>query len=175
MANYDSAIYYYSTVASRNPSNASAWFYTGVARYNKGMYTEAIETLKKAILALPRYADAYLFMGLSYVRLDKIDSVFYCIGQAENIAPLSAARQSASREYQTMGSEAYHNGNWQGALKYYQKAAEIKPDNAEAYYSMGGVYISRQDVNHAREFWKKTLSIDPQHKEAREWLGRIGG
>jgi Tfp pilus assembly protein PilF len=49
------------------------------------------------------------------------------------------------------------------------------PSNAEAYYNMGGIYLSRQDVVKARELWKKTLELDPQHKSAKSWIAKIGG
>jgi tetratricopeptide (TPR) repeat protein len=73
------------------------------------------------------------------------------------------------------GHELYKAGNADGALNYYLRAAEIQPDNAEAYYNIGGIYLTRQDVARAKEYWRKTLEVNPQHQLAREWLQKIGG
>jgi tetratricopeptide (TPR) repeat protein len=175
MQQYDSAKYYYLKSTQVYKRNASSFFYAGVSDFNMKNYREAIQYLYKAIDIVPNYADAYVFLGMSYARLGLKDSVLYCVNKAESFTPLSAARQSASKEYQLMGSEAFNHGDWQTASRFYNIALEIKPDDADALYYMGGISLSRQDVNKAREYWKKALSINPNHQEAKEWLAKVGG
>lgn len=175
MSQWDSAIYYYSKVTRIIPKDASSYFYIACAYYNKGEYRNAIDNCNKAIKLIPDYADAFVFMGMSYARFDRIDSVMYCVNSAENASALSAARLSACQEYLKMGSEAYAKKDSQKALYYYIRASEVMPTNAETYYNIGGIYISMQDVNHARENWRKAVAIDPNHQAAKEWLQRIGG
>jgi tetratricopeptide (TPR) repeat protein len=174
MQNYDSAEYYYLKASSHFPNNASSFFYTGVSRFNKREYRKAIEPLYQAISIIPDYADAYVFLGLCYVRLDLKDSVKYCISRAESFTPLTAARESAVKEYKIAGNEIFNSGDWQKALRYYSTALELNPNDAEALYDIGGVYLSRQNVNLAREYWNKSLAINPQQVEARSWLAKIG-
>lgn len=174
MQQYDSSKYYYLKATQVNGKNASAYFYAGVSEYNLKSYRNATGLLHKAISLLPNYADAYVFLGICYTRLGLKDSVLYSITKAEEVAPLSAARQSAAREYQLAGTEAFNRGDWQEALSLYNEALSIKPDDADALYYIGGVYLSRQNVNKAREYWKKSIAINPQQKEANEWLAKIG-
>jgi tetratricopeptide (TPR) repeat protein len=79
-----------------------------------------------------------------------------------------------SDEYLKQGSEAFKNNDRELALTYYAKAAEVNPSEAEAYYCIGGVWFAKGDVNKAREFWKRTLQVNPDHKDAKMWLDRIG-
>jgi tetratricopeptide (TPR) repeat protein len=174
MQNYDSAEYYYLKASTHFPNNAASYFYTGVSRFNKKEYRKALDPLYKAISIIPDYADAYVFLGLCYVRLDLKDSVKYCINKAESFTPLTAARESAVKEYKMAGNEIFNSGDWQKALRYYSTVLELNPNDAEALYDIGGVYLSRQNVNLAREYWKKSLAINPQQNEARTWLAKIG-
>jgi tetratricopeptide (TPR) repeat protein len=111
---------------------------------------------------------------MCYARLGIKDSVYYAINKVEGFEPRSPARISAAREYQSQGSDAFNSGDWQSALKLYNIALEIYPNDADAFYYLGGVYLSRQDVSKAREYWRKAISINPQHAKANEWLGKIG-
>ncbi len=171
---YDSASYYYLKSTTVNPRNASSFFYAGVSEFNLKEYRNAIVHLQKAIEIVPNYADAFVFLGMTYVRLGNMDSVMYSVNKVESFEPRSPARISAAREYQSLGTEAFNTGDWQRALQYYNTSLEVNPNDADAYYLMGGVSLSRQDVNKAREYWRKALSINPQHAKATEWLGKIG-
>jgi tetratricopeptide (TPR) repeat protein len=48
------------------------------------------------------------------------------------------------------------------ALKEYELAASIKPDQYIPYSNMGGVYQQKKDFTKAEEAFKKALSLDPQ-------------
>ena len=157
------------------PRNASAYYFIGASFYNKGDYQNAKKSYQSAIDLLPNYADAFVYLGLCYVQLEKFDSAMYCVRSAENISPISAARQLVSLEYVRKGNSRFELGDGDEALKYYLLAGNVDPSNAEAMYDIGGIYLTRHDVAKAREYWKKTLSLNPNHKEAKEWIAKIGG
>jgi tetratricopeptide (TPR) repeat protein len=171
---FDSAEYYYLKATEINGRNASAFFYAGVSEFNKKNHKAGISYLKKAVEIVPNYADAFVFLGLGYARLNKIDSVLYFIKIAESLVANSTARQSAAKEYQIMGNDAFNAGDWEKARNYYNTALEINPNDADALYYLGGIYISRQDIAKAREYWKKALVINPEQKQAKEWLAKVG-
>jgi tetratricopeptide (TPR) repeat protein len=171
--NYDSAIYWYSKAAHEMPRNASALYFEGVSYYKLGDNINAKKYYRQAIDIFPDYADAYAYLGLAYVQLDQFDSAEYCVREAENINQASSARQLVSLECVHRGNSVFDKGDSGKALLYYSKAGEIDSTNAEAFYDMGGIFLTRHDMNKARELWKKTLSINPQHKDAQLWLSRI--
>lgn len=175
MQEFDSAIHYYAEAGRMMPSNATAFFFCATAHYKKGSYREAIINYKKAIRILPDYADAYAYMGLCFVNLDNFDSALYCVNRAEAITSISGARKVVSTEYLQRGTTSFHENNIEEALRFYTNAYEILPTNAEAVYNIGGVYFFRKNLAKAREYWQKTIAVDPNHAAANEWLTRTGG
>jgi tetratricopeptide (TPR) repeat protein len=64
----------------------------------------------------------------------------------------------------TLMGDAYRKkGLADNALKHYAKALSLDPWFSAAYYGMGLVYMSRQDVNRAQEYFQKALTIDPDN------------
>ncbi len=174
MQQYDSAIYYYSYAGRQTPNNASAFFYAAVANYHLRKYEAAIDNFHTAIRIVPKYADAYAFLAASYARRDMEDSAMYVVTTVESFLPASEARKMVSNIFIEKGSQSYSDHDPVKALSYFELAKKIKPDNAEAYYNIGGVCLSRQDVEGARENWRKTLTLNPDHVQAKEWMQKIG-
>jgi protein O-mannosyl-transferase len=64
----------------------------------------------------------------------------------------------------TLMGDAYRKkGLPDEAMKHYEKALSLDPWFSAAYYGTGLTYLSRRDVNHAEEYFAKTLSIDPDN------------
>lgn len=49
----------------------------------------------------------------------------------------------------------------------YQKILGKDPNNADAHYGLGVIYESQGDLVKARSEWRKSIKINPAHKEAR--------
>ena len=80
-----------------------------------------------------------------------------------------------SNELIQLGNAAYRNGKPDEALNLYTESARIMPSNAEAYFNLGGIYLMKKEILKARENWQKTLSLNPNHAEAKNWLTRTAG
>ncbi len=70
-----------------------------------------------------------------------------------------------------LGKTAVAIGKGDEAAGYFEKAIQMKPDFAEAYYDLGMVYQQRGDVARAVESYEKALEIDPELAHASCGLG----
>jgi len=72
------------------------------------------------------------------------------------------------------GARAYQNiENYESAIKEYQKAIELEPDDIEALHGMGIVYIDMNEYNLAEQTLKKLLGIVPYFAPAHFDLGSV--
>ncbi len=57
------------------------------------------------------------------------------------------------------------------ALEYYEKAQQIKPDDAKLNMKLGNAYFDTKKYLQAAEFYTKVLKVDPKNISARTDLG----
>jgi tetratricopeptide (TPR) repeat protein len=55
------------------------------------------------------------------------------------------------------GNEAYQNGDYDAAIKYYGQAAELLPEAAEIHYNLGNVFYRRSIFDKALEYYSRAL------------------
>jgi tetratricopeptide (TPR) repeat protein len=174
MEQYDSAIYYYRYAGKQMPNDASAFFFAGTGYYYTKRYNDAISNYKTALSINPRYADALAFLAATYAEMNDFDSAMIVVSNVESMYPGSTARKMVSDAYIKTGLVLFSRNLPDSALYYFEFARNAMPQNAEVYYNIGGVYLSKQNVAAARENWNKALTIDPKHKATNEWLQKIG-
>lgn len=59
---------------------------------------------------------------------------------------------------------AYHDsGDYENAIKEYQKALKIEPNSSLAYYEMAFSYFSNKDYENAEQYSRKSIEIDDQN------------
>jgi tetratricopeptide (TPR) repeat protein len=81
---------------------------------------------------------------------------------------------STAREFFERGREAQERGDAVMALAYYQRAAHLDPELAEAFLNMGNVYYFQQeDIKQAEEMYQTVLKLDPSNKMAHNNMGVI--
>tara|TARA_B110000977_G_scaffold100673_1_gene132115 strand:+ start:1 stop:1656 length:1656 start_codon:yes stop_codon:yes gene_type:complete len=70
-----------------------------------------------------------------------------------------------------MGNALQDQGKLEEAIEAYNKSIAIKPDNAEAYYSMGNTLRQQGKLEEAIEAYNKALAIKPDYVEAHNNMG----
>jgi tetratricopeptide (TPR) repeat protein len=65
--------------------------------------------------------------------------------------------------YTLMGDAYRDKGMWKRALEKYREAISLDPGFSSAYYGIGASYLGKRDIQQARHYINKALSIDPTH------------
>ncbi len=69
-----------------------------------------------------------------------------------------------------LGALAEQRGNIGHAKELYHQAIAADPSYADAYFNLGTVYWHEADWPKVIEYYSKTLSINPEHQQARIFL-----
>ena len=74
-----------------------------------------------------------------------------------------------------MGKFYFLNNKYAEAVSEFKKVLELNKNNAEAYYNIGLINETSNNVDEAKKMYSKALSIDPDYKTAREKLNKLIG
>jgi len=74
--------------------------------------------------------------------------------------------QNSADEYYDSGVEKLDSGDYQGAMKEFDKAVEINPKYVDAYYSRGMAKAKLGDDRGAIEDYNKAIEINPSYADA---------
>ncbi|MDP8285862.1 MAG: glycosyltransferase family 39 protein [Candidatus Electryonea clarkiae] len=72
-----------------------------------------------------------------------------------------------------IGSIWFEESKFDSAMIHYQKELIYHPDNHLAYNNLGGLFGLGGDLERAREYHEKALSIDPSHQDSKENLAYV--
>jgi len=75
--------------------------------------------------------------------------------------------------YNNLGAIEEKKNKLDEAIKYYEKALQLKPNFAQGYYNLGVVYWKKKDFKKVIYYFKKTLVYNPEHKQARFYLEKL--
>jgi len=133
--------------------------------------------LKHAVDLHPKYVNGYLNLGLASFKLNNDqDAVFYW-KIAENLYPDNPYLKNYYRVYSGIlkerGSAAFDEGRLADAAKAYALWTLIQPNNAEAWYNLGGVYFNEERFNIAERAWERALQIDPGNEAIKKALNSM--
>ncbi|MDC1122090.1 tetratricopeptide repeat protein [Nitrospinaceae bacterium] len=84
---------------------------------------------------------------------------------------LTQCSDKNSGEYVKEGLEHLNHEQYDSAKKFFLKAIEKDANNADGYYSLGGIYNYQKKFEDAEQAFKSVLKIDPTHQNAWYSLG----
>jgi len=75
----------------------------------------------------------------------------------------------------TMLGNEWHKGikNSAAAVKVYQYGLDLMPNNANLYGQLGEVYFDMKNYNDSKASFEKSLQLDPENDQARDFLEQI--
>ncbi len=120
---------------------------------NTGDPAYAIQILKRAIAIEPNNADAYINLGINYLKLgpDQGGNAYEAFNNAIKADPKNA------RARFRLGKIFESQGNSEKFLQYYNEAIAADPAFTPAYLDLY-YYYSNRDVNKAREYLEKYIA-----------------
>ncbi len=173
------------------PSDAREFLESGQKLLEKGSdYAKSIEWFKKALKVYPKYAEAYLMMGLAYRAERNLDDAgaalrkcieidgnsapaYMALGEIQNQQQAYAEAEKALQKAVTLTPDSaaarvelartyWALGRWQDAELHVAKALALAPDNASAHLIMGNVSLRKRDGQAALLQFREYLRLDPQ-------------
>jgi len=179
-----------SVVEAAIPAQARKDLSAGKELLEKGQdLDKGIQLLQKAAQEYPKYAEAYLLMGVAYghqnkwsdassaldraIEIDpKYTAAYLALGAldnqqnkfAESEKPLLKAAElnPDSADVQLQLARTYSGLNrWQDADPHAQKAVQLAPDKAEGHVLLGNVLLRKRDAPGALREFKESLRLAP--------------
>lgn len=182
----------YTRSIQHNPDFSPSYYNRGIAYYETGRFSEAIQDFDKAMELEPESAMTYLYRGICYQKLGQPDRAVtdFTLAMAYDPHPVQAHNQRGM-SYQKMEEYlmAIRDYNWilkyqpenitvllnrgyclqkldyfKEAIAQYKKVLEVSPLNAPAYYNLGRIYWMQGKWEKVVEAWEKCLEIDPNQQ-----------
>jgi len=179
-----------SVVEAAIPAQARKDLSAGKELLEKGQdLDKGIQLLQKAAQEYPKYAEAYLLMGVAYGHENKWSDASTALNRAIEINPKYTAAyltlgtldnqqkkfadaekplvkaielDADSADAQLELARAYWGlGRWQDADPHAEKAIKLGPDNSEAHLIMGNILLRKRDAPGALREFKESLRLAP--------------
>jgi len=74
----------------------------------------------------------------------------------------------AAKNFFDAGLELYDKGNYEEAIKQFEEASRIDPENTNAVYFIGYSYYKLRNMEKAMEVFQEAYSIDSKYSPIRE-------
>ena len=160
--NYGEAIKHFTTAeviasaAETNRLTHAFYFEVGAALERKGDRAQAESYFEKSIKLQPDFAEALNYLGYMWAeRGERLDEARDLIARALKEQPANAAYLDS------MGWVLFKQHQPKEALDYMLKAVGlIKEPDATLYDHLGDIYAALNDMDKAREAWRKSLAVE---------------
>jgi tetratricopeptide (TPR) repeat protein len=132
------------------------YFQVGAACERKGDYAQAEAHFQKCLKLAPDFADALNYLGYMWVEHDQnLQKAREMIEKAVKAEPKNAAFLDS------MAWVLFKLNQPKEALPYALKAAELSEEpDATLYDHLGDIYAALNEIEKAREAWRKSLSVE---------------
>lgn len=170
--------------------------------YNEGDYEAALEILKQGLQYYPHSVELYIGLGYTRIAREEYvwarqafekalvldpDNGDALVGLGEVLLRFGF-REAALQTFEharksgcaddielllSMGRALYRERLYEEARDVFLQAATLHPDSAEAVASLGYTAHCLGDVGAARRELRRALRLDPDHYEARVYLGHM--
>jgi tetratricopeptide (TPR) repeat protein len=135
---------------------AESSFSQGEDLFIRNKPQEALVYLESAIAENPGQIRAYLYLGLAYQQLDRLDEAIVIYRRALPIAGPDTALIAFN-----LGNVYYARGNLTQAEDLYTQALEANPGYAAAYLNRGNAKLARQALQDAIYDYEAYLNLEP--------------
>lgn len=155
------ALELYTQIESVNPDHVPTLISMAVIYDILGNISTAEIYYRKVLKLSPKHADAA--NNLAFILSERKGATDEALEYA-SIAIEKAPKNPNVLD--TMGWVFYQKGNYLNALSELKESLKIKPDSALACFHYGMILYRTKEFEKARQYFKKSLEIDPEFKDA---------
>jgi protocatechuate 3,4-dioxygenase beta subunit len=143
--NYDEAIKHLTEASAQKSDQAYIWFYLGLSRAKKDLYTEALTAYNKAIDCDPNNPDFIVQMAEALLKMDKQDEAIQAFQKAAELAEKQDIK-IAARSYTNQCIILRDNNKFDKAIEACKHAIAINPKFSEAHYYLALALANNQET-----------------------------
>ena len=126
--------------------------------YSQGQFHKALSKASRLLLEFPNSSELYNFIGGINKNMGKLEEAIGSYKKALSI------KSNYPQAYYNLGNALAEKGNLEKARAAYTKAIEYKHDYAKAMWNFSG---TAKNINEAKSWVEKCLSVDPNYEEAK--------
>ncbi len=150
----------YERLITSQPDRFEAYHKLGVLADIQRRYPEAQSLYTEAILLNPRNPNMFNDLGYCLFLQGKLDKAEAALLKAVAMSP------SKARFRNNLGMVLGHQGRYKEAMEQFRRSGS----EADAYFNMAFILVSREDVDGAKDCFRLALAVDPTYEKARRAL-----
>jgi tetratricopeptide (TPR) repeat protein len=157
-------------------SSAQSGFDKGLAFFNAGKYEEAIPRFRRATELDPNFGRAYLYLGRSYLNLDRWSEAVAPLRTAYRLSPGETKKEIANLLLDALFGAAiyeYNKGNFQDSASFLREVLQVEPNSSRArsdlartLIALGGALLSQGRSGDAISTYNEALKLSPNNLDA---------
>jgi tetratricopeptide (TPR) repeat protein len=151
-------------ILAREPAHAAALHLLGRVAMNSGRGEEALDLLRRAVVAAPDLAAAHADLGRLLAGSNQLDVAAESLRKAVSLRPNDA-------DLSDLGYVLNAAGRADEAVEVLRRALELNPTHVLAHCNLGAAERSRRNFAEAAKHYAKAASLRPKMLEARFFEG----
>ncbi len=154
---FDGAVALLEPVLAKDPADANALFYVGLARAGKQQYREAVEPLTRVTELQPTFPGAWLELGICYDKLGEAEKALAAYDRTLQLEPANTAALYNS------GLLLFDANRVDEALARFEKGIALKPTDPDLLDMAARCYVHQGKFDRAAEHLEKAraATTDP--------------
>lgn len=167
---YVEAIHDFSKALEINPKFTKAYYIRGYTKFIIGNFRGAVGDFNRTLELNPKSALAYAYRGEAKINLGEKKNAcddwaqafqlgYYNVADlVEKHCDLSLLPQDQFASFLVeRGDKKFNKGDFEGALKEYNKAIDLIPEDGQAYFSRGIVKLLQEKPEDACKDWETAI------------------
>jgi tetratricopeptide (TPR) repeat protein len=170
------ALLLFSCAGTQKRSSAQYEFEKGLALFNDAKYEQAATHFIKASEIEPKYLEAYVYLGRSYLKLDRWIDAISPLQKAYGLAPKETAQVIAGDLFDAFfGASLFEfgNRNYKASIDYIRHALKLNPGSSTAkkeltrsLLAFGTKLLSEGKILEAIPAFKEAVELSPGNFDA---------
>lgn len=152
---------------------AESEFEKGLTLFNEGKYEQALPYFTKATEMDPNHMKSYLYMGRSYLKLNRWIEAISPLKNAYSLAPQETTKAIGGDLFNAFlgaGVAEFQKGNYRGAIDFLKEGLNLKPGSKEALGQLGKTLLAfgtkllgEKRFPEAISAFKEALQVSPNN------------
>jgi tetratricopeptide (TPR) repeat protein len=149
---------------------ADPYFKLGSIYFQRGQVEEAEESFRKVIEVNPGYPLAGHYLAMVLARSGRLEEALAVI---ERAATPPGETELPSQAWMEMGFNLYECGEYEHAIRAYERALTFTPERAVLWLDAGVVHQQQGKLDQARRHYEQAVELEPDLARAWHNLGLV--